>query len=55
MSWITGLRSRLRQLLGRADAEERMDEEIRFHIELETEKNVREGLAPEEARRRAVP
>ena len=54
MSWITGLRSRLRQLLGRADAEERMDEEIRFHIELETEKNVREGLAPEEARRRAV-
>jgi predicted permease len=54
MSWIAGARARLKQLLGRAAAEERMDEEIRFHIEMETEKNIRAGAAPVEARRRAL-
>jgi putative ABC transport system permease protein len=54
MSWITGARARLRQLLWRSTAEERMDEEIRFHIEMETEKNLRAGMRPEEARRRAM-
>jgi predicted permease len=48
-----GLRARL-HLLRRRTAEERMEEEIRFHLEMETEKLVREGLSPEEARRRAV-
>jgi len=42
MSRITGVRARLRQLLWRAAAEERMHEEIRFHIEMETEKNLRD-------------
>jgi putative ABC transport system permease protein len=54
MSWITGVRARLEQVLKRGAAEERMDEEIRFHIEMETEKNLRAGMSPEEARRRAV-
>jgi len=36
----------------RADVE--MDEEIRFHLEMETEKNVRSGMEPREARRRAM-
>jgi len=31
-----------------------MDEEIRFHIEMETEKNIAAGLSRSEARRRAV-
>jgi hypothetical protein len=31
-----------------------MDEEIRFHIEMETEKNLRDGVSPAEARRRAM-
>ena len=53
-SWITGLRVQLRQLLHRSAAEERMQEEIRFHIEMQAEKNLREGMSPEEARRRAV-
>jgi predicted permease len=48
-----GLRARL-GLLSRRAAETRMAEEIRFHLEMETEKLVREGLSPEEARRRAV-
>ncbi len=54
MSWIEGLRARLRNLLGRAAAERRMDEEIGFHLEMETEKNLRAGLNPGEARRRAL-
>lgn len=55
MSWIAGARARAAQLLNRRAAEERMDEEIRFHIEMEAERLVREeGLQPTEARRRAV-
>jgi putative ABC transport system permease protein len=54
MSWIAGARARVREVLWRRAAEERMDEEIRFHIEMETEKNRREGMSPGEARRRAV-
>jgi predicted permease len=47
------MRARLR-LLARRSAEARMDEELRFHIEMETEKNLREGMSAEEARRQAV-
>jgi putative ABC transport system permease protein len=53
LSWITGARARLRDFLLRGSDEERMNEEIRFHIEMETEKNVRAGMSPREARRRA--
>jgi predicted permease len=55
MSWFDGARARLRLLLARRAAEERMDEEIRFHVEMETDRLVREeGLEPAEARRRAL-
>ncbi|MBA2390088.1 MAG: ABC transporter permease, partial [Geodermatophilaceae bacterium] len=54
MSWVSGVRLRLRQLFRRAAAEERMAEEIRFHVEMETDKMVREGMTPGEARRRAM-
>jgi predicted permease len=47
------MRARLR-LLRRGAAEERMDEEIRFHVEMETEKNLRAGMSAREARRRAM-
>jgi putative ABC transport system permease protein len=47
------MRARLR-LLFRTEAEARMEEEIRFHLQMETEKYLREGLSPQEARRRAV-
>ncbi len=53
MSWMHGLRARLR-LLSRRSAEQRMDDEIRFHLEMQTEQYLREGLSPREARRRAV-
>lgn len=54
MSWSERLRARLRPMVMRSAADARMDEEMRFHLEMETEKNVREGMSPEEARRRAM-
>jgi predicted permease len=55
MSWLEGSRARLRLLFDRRAAESRMDEEFRFHIDMEAEKLVRElGLDPGDARRRAL-
>lgn len=44
---------RLRALLRGSAVEHELDDEIRFHLERETEKYVKAGLAPEEAARRA--
>src|SRR5829696_6112239 len=55
MRWLHAARARLRLLFNRRAAESRMNEELHFHIEMETERLVREaGLAPDEARRRAL-
>lgn len=54
MPTIKGLRARLRALFRRGAAERELDEELRFHIEMETEKNVRAGMNPIDARRRAL-
>src|SRR5687767_14047315 len=54
MTWFHAARARLRLLAPRA-AEARIDDEIRFHIEMETERLVREDkLDRDEARRRAL-
>jgi predicted permease len=54
MSWFHGARARLR-LLARRAAESRIDDEIGFHIEMETQRLVREQqLDEDEARRRAL-
>jgi predicted permease len=45
---------RLRSLAGRRKLEDRLDDEIRFHVEQQTEKNRRAGMAPDEARRQAL-
>ena len=55
MSWISGVRARLHLLFARRAAESRMDGEIDFHIEMETNRLIQdEGLSPAEARRRAL-
>jgi cell division protein FtsX len=55
MSWLNGARARMALLFSRRAAESRMDEEVRFHIEMETERLVREEhLSKDEARRRAL-
>ena len=44
----------LRSLLRRREVEGQLDEEVRFHIEMETRKLVERGLSPAEARRQAL-
>ena len=44
---------RLRSL-GRRQIEDRLDEEIRFHVREQTDKNLRAGMRPDEARRQAL-
>jgi putative ABC transport system permease protein len=47
------LRGRYRALFRRGEVEARLSEEIQFHLEMETEKNLRAGMSPHEARRAA--
>src|SRR5215475_12810517 len=50
---LSKLRTRLHALLRRSDMERELDEELRYHIEQQTEQNIRLGMDPEEARRQA--
>ena len=54
MSLWKGIAARARSILRPGDAEARLDEEFRFHVETETEHLIREGVPPAEARRRAL-
>ena len=54
MSMLAAARARLRLLFARRAAERRMADEMRFHVDMETERLVRAGLAPDEARRQAL-
>lgn len=51
---MKGMWLRLRRLLGWRQAEQDIEEELRFHVEMETEAHVRQGMDPAEARRRAL-
>ncbi len=53
MSRLHGLLARLRNVLRPSDAEGRMEEEFRFHLEMEQARLMRDGLSPEAARRQA--
>ena len=53
-SWIPALASRIRLLCSRRSAEARMEEEFRFHLEMEAAQREREGATKEEARRLAL-
>ena len=51
------LRDEVKKLSGslrQRTAEPELDEEVQFHIDMQTEKNVRLGMSPEEARRAAL-
>jgi predicted permease len=54
MSWLKGAVSRLRDLADRGAADSRMDEEFRFHLDMQIAANVRGGMTPSEARRHAL-
>ncbi|HUH11672.1 MAG TPA: ABC transporter permease [Longimicrobiales bacterium] len=54
MDVIRELWSRLRSTLRRGAMEREMDEEIRFHVEEATKRNLARGMAPDQARRQAL-
>lgn len=54
MDGLRGLRLRLRALLRKAATERDLDDEIRLHVDLETEKNAALGMTRETARREAM-
>src|SRR5437899_8965665 len=47
---LSRLKTALRALLRRTQVESELDEELRYHIERQTEQNIRIGMGPEEAR-----
>ena len=54
MYWLRFIYLRLRGLLRKEQVEEEMDAELRFHILMRTQENIRAGMSPEEARRDAT-
>jgi putative ABC transport system permease protein len=54
MTWTKRWTERLRTLVRREAVEGELDEELAFHLEIETEKNLRAGMSPAEARRQAA-
>jgi predicted permease len=54
MRWIRDLHSVARWLWNRRAVEGRLTEEVAFHIEQQTDMNLRAGMTPAEARRRAM-
>jgi putative ABC transport system permease protein len=54
MKWIAGAWQWIRSIRRRDALEGGLDEEIRFHIDQQTAKNLRAGMPPDEARRQAV-
>jgi putative ABC transport system permease protein len=54
MSVLRMLRLRLRAIFQRDALNREVEEELLLHIDLQTEENIRAGVSPEEARRRAV-
>ena len=54
MRWIYAARLRMRSLLRGAQVEAELDEELRDHIERQTEALVRKGMPPDEARAAAL-
>ena len=54
MKWFHQLRFLLKPFLKRRKVHRDMDREVRFHLEMESEKLVAQGMSPAEARRQAA-
>src|ERR1051325_10439191 len=50
MEWFNILRTRLRALFRRESVLRDIEEELRVHVEMETETNIKRGMPPDEAR-----
>ena len=54
MEWFNILMARLRALFRRESVSQDIEEELRIHVEMETETNIERGMAPDEARAAAL-
>jgi hypothetical protein len=54
MAWYHDLHSAIASLFGRREAEQELEEEMRFHLEMETRRHEAAGVSRAEARRRAA-
>src|SRR5215469_3850229 len=54
MSWATVVAARLRGLFEHRRLERQLDEEVRFHLEMQIEDNLKAGMSPAEARYAAM-
>src|SRR2546426_6197458 len=54
MSWASVVAARLRGLFERKRGERELDDEVRFHLEMQIEDNLKAGMNPAEARRAAL-
>src|SRR5689334_21875694 len=54
MSWATVAPARLRGFWQQKRPERELDEEVRFHLEMQIEDNLRSGMHPAEARNAAM-
>jgi predicted permease len=54
MAWFDDLRAAVASLFGRRAAEREMEEEMRFHLEMEARRHQAAGVPPAEARRMAA-
>src|SRR5262245_5854988 len=54
MEWFNIIRSRLRSLFRRESVLQDIEEELRVHVEMETDTNIKRGMPPDEARAAAL-
>src|SRR5687767_5068426 len=54
LTWIATLRGWIRALVRRDVMERQVLDDIQFHLDMETELNVRRGMSPSDARRAAL-
>ena len=54
MSWLQQIIVRLRSIIHRQEFEAELDDEIRLHIDMQTEQLVKEGMSPQAARAKAM-
>jgi predicted permease len=52
--WIYTIPLRLRSLFLRREADQELDDELRYHVECKTEEYIARGMTPQEARRAAL-
>src|SRR5581483_12378867 len=54
MNWLRRMRGRLTSFFQKEHLDQDMSEEMRSHVELQTQANVELGMMPDEARQRAL-